>query len=78
MLVKYVKGKNGHLCGAVVAIDNGRTGWSACCPKDRFDKQRALSIATGCAVKGSNTKPPHFITPHLEAMKERSEKYFKF
>lgn len=77
MLVKYVKGDNGHLRGVVVALGREVIGWSACCPKDKFDKKLGLRIASGRAIKGSNTEPPHYIVEPLVDMAERANKYYK-
>jgi hypothetical protein len=37
---------------AVVACTNGMVGWSCCCSKDEFNKQRGKQIALERAVKG--------------------------
>ncbi len=65
MLVEYVKNKQGHRVGVVVAISKDRIGWSRCKTKpsrprpnnlrlpnggfDTFDKEMALKIAIGRA-----------------------------
>lgn len=85
MLVKYVRGKHGKFCGAVVADYDAdcrliKLGWSAVHPKDTFDKELAKRIAYGRAtvnrVQNFDDIPKH-IVPELRAMYTRASRYFK-
>lgn len=61
-LIKYVRDWSGNKVGCVVAVKNVFSGiifvgWSQCHPSDTFNKEKAIEIATGRAIKGSNKKP---------------------
>lgn len=61
-LIKYVRDWSGNKVGCVVAVKNVFSGivfigWSQCHPSDTFDKEKAVEIAIGRAIKGSNKKP---------------------
>ena len=58
----FTKGKP---IGCVVAISPTQIGYSFCCPKDQFCKQRGRSIAVGRAEKGTVTKVPSRIVDCL-------------
>lgn len=76
MLIEYVR-QNGRAVGVVVAVEKGATGWSKCCKRDVFNKERGLQIARGRALAGSNTKPPTIIIPYLNKMQDRAMRYYK-
>jgi hypothetical protein len=43
--------------GCVVLLEDGRIGWSQCCPKDQFSKTKAKEIAYARALKDDITLP---------------------
>jgi hypothetical protein len=65
-IVQYIRDGRGQRIGAVVAVSNEtegfHVGWSVCNKKDRFDKHRALQIATGRAEVGTtHTQPVRMV-----------------
>lgn len=87
-LITYVKNKRGEKIGLILATSffaspndsdqkEVRLGWSMCCKKDRFDKERALQIARGRVVAGTDKNVPHTLKPEFFKMVKRSERYFK-
>lgn len=61
-LVKYVRDWKGDKVGCVVAVKNifDSTifiGWSQCHPNDVFNKDKAIEIAVGRALRGSSKMP---------------------
>lgn len=76
MLIEYVR-QNGRAIGVVVATERNAIGWSKCCKRDVFNKERGLLIATGRANMGSKAKPPAAIKPYIEKMKDRAMRYYK-
>ena len=63
--------------GAIVAIGRNQVGWSLCAPQDKFNKEKALMIATARAGAGSTAHIPHTIKGVYDRMLTRSERYFK-
>lgn len=60
MLLKYVRDYNGNKVGCVVAVKQYvgySLGWSQCCGRDTFNKERAIKIAVGRANIGTNARP---------------------
>ena len=50
--IRYVrKHPAGAPIGCVVLLEDGRIGWSQCCPKDQFSKKKAKNIAIARALK---------------------------
>lgn len=50
--IRYVrKNPGGTPVGCVVLLEDGRIGWSQCCPKDQFSKKKAKDIAIARALK---------------------------
>lgn len=43
--------------GCVVLLEDGRIGWSQCCPKDQFSKTKAKEIAIARALKDNILLP---------------------
>ena len=80
MLIQYVK-HNGEYVGTVVALDKDQIGWSQCCPRDKFNKNRGVTIAAGRALVGTKKTPANTtglaIHRTIVKMSERAEKYFK-
>lgn len=84
MLTQFVRDRNDQPRGMVVAtvIDGSiRFGWSYTNTKagDRFNKQKAIVIATGRAEKGwgQKVKTPHRVNKALSQIAERSVRYYK-
>ena len=84
MLMQFVRDRDDQPRGMVVStvIDGSvRFGWSYTNTKagDRFNKQKAIVIATGRAEKGwgSKVKTPHRVTKALNQIVERSIRYYK-
>ena len=71
MLIRYVRNDNHQKIGVVVAIGNGKIGWSSCyqgddwdeqAPEaDKFDRVLGLRIALGRAIKGSRRRIPDVL-----------------
>jgi hypothetical protein len=81
ILVEYVR-FNGKKVGVVVATNKHEIGWSQCSKKDKFDKKRGLEIAIGRARIGTSTNPAKIknkdiVTPIIDKMTDRAERYFK-
>ncbi len=83
-LKQFVRDRKGDPRGMVIAtvIDNTvRFGWSYTNTKagDRFNKQKAIVIATGRAEKGwgQKVKTPHRVNKALRQIAERSVRYYK-
>jgi hypothetical protein len=87
MLITYVRDKNGHKIGAVVALvkdDTIRVGWSKCNKQDKFNKQMALMIASVRAKRatidlpyGTKNAIPFCVRETFDSMTHRAKKYFK-
>jgi hypothetical protein len=81
-LVQYVR-KNGNLIGAVVGVkidsQSFGVGWSQCNINkgDIFDKNRALIIARGRAIKGTSSSMPINVREIYSHMVERCNRYFQ-
>ena len=84
-LIEYIKNRKGNRIGVVVASvgphegqDQIVIGWSLCkVSKDKFDQDRALTIARGRAKTGTSANIPQTVMPYFNHMLERSAKYFK-
>ena len=83
-LKQLVRDRNGQPRGYVVATvinDSIRVGWSYTNTKagDRFNKKKAIIIATGRAEKGwgQKVKTPHQVIKSLNQIVERSIRYYK-
>ena len=58
MRIKYVrKHPQGQPIGCVVLLEDGRIGWSQCCPKDQFSKEKGKAIAIRRALMDDVTLP---------------------
>ena len=78
--------ESGKKIGVVVSIDKDVLGWSLCNKKDKFDKDRGLSIALGRAALASEMslaeriayyeQVPQSLMYEFKEMEERSRKYF--
>ena len=93
ILVSYVRDDKRQKIGVVIALSPLMVGWSQCCFKDQFSKERGILIAKGRAkvCNDVKTKPalvkqiqPNMRTIRvdlvgqaIEKMKERAERYFK-
>ena len=82
MLVEFVRDKNGHRVGVVVAVGSETVGWSAYNTKvermvgNKFDRKRAIDIAMGRANIGSDVRIPRHIQPIVDRMMDRSARYY--
>jgi len=83
-IFKYITGKHGQRIGVILGcVKNNEKvfniGWSLRDRKDpvRFDNDKALKIAFGRAVKGSNVPLPHSIEIEYLRFSDRCFKYFK-
>ena len=79
MIYEYVRDRNGHPLGVVVALGKKDVGWSLCNKKDKFDKEFGLMIAKGRAIK-TKTKHkfiPKTVLPYIHKMEDRAKRYFK-
>ena len=87
MLIQYVRDKNNHRVGVVVAekpslVDKGDgIGWSKCHSRlDKFDKKMGIKIAYGRAISGKQYKEtiiPHDVQQVIKKMKKRAKSYYK-
>lgn len=88
MLIKYIRNYYGEKIGAIVSPMRGRVGVSMCNPKDRFDKELAVSLAAGRAItseRGSFYVPMrrdrddlvYLLKFEIEHMGNRSMKYYQ-
>jgi len=85
VITQYIyRNRNGNRAkaGLLVAFNNGnkdtvKFGYSVCAKSDKFDKDKAWSIAMGRAEKGSGNAYPPSIAKDVRAFKGRVEKYFK-
>lgn len=78
VLIQYKRRKNGHPMGVVVAIDANKIGWSMCHKDDKWDREKALHIATSRAISSTSlTKVPHTMRELVNKMTEKSKIYFK-
>jgi len=78
MLVKYVrKGAQRKRVGVVVAIGNGKVGWSLCNKLDAFDKDQALSMAKTRAENGKVNPVPQSVAVIYAEMVERADRFYK-
>jgi hypothetical protein len=79
MIYEYVRDRNGHPLGVVVALGKKEVGWSLCNKKDRFDRDFALKIASGRAMHSNikRNKIPKKILPTLDKMEDRAKRYYK-
>ena len=78
-LVKYVKkGIHNKKVGVVVATGKYNIGYSLCNKLDKFNKERALEIATGRAkVHDFQGEVPDSIKDTFFEMQDRASHYFK-
>lgn len=85
-LVQYVRDRNGHPVGAVVAVSADQIGWSLMNKLDRWDREKALMIARGRAIATTSEgyfRPsvdggvPHSIFATFENMCDRAMRYYK-
>ena len=92
-LVQYVRDRNGHPVGAVVALSANQIGWSLTNKLDRWDREKALMIARRRAVATNKTGGfrdsvllpgadgkggvPHTVQRTFEEMCNRAMRYFK-
>lgn len=89
-LVQYVRDRNGHPVGAVVAISVNQIGWSLTNKLDRWDREKALMIARRRAVATTKSGGyrdsvllngkggvPHSVKCVFEEMCNRAWRYFK-
>lgn len=79
-LIEYIKNRNGQRIGVVIAkADQNeiQMGWSLCKKGDKFDSERALTIAHGRAINGSVIPLPQTVSPYYLRMAPRAQKYFK-
>jgi hypothetical protein len=81
-VIRYVRNKQRIPYGALVAVkteDGFSIGYSLCCKKDKFFKQRALNIAIARAFLASseNSNYPHDIRKLLPDFIARCTKYYK-
>lgn len=78
-LIQYVR-KNGLPVGVVVAtMDRKKTlkmGWSLCCKRDRWNRNKAKLIALNRAWRGSDVKIPDSVMPTFDELHERATRYF--
>lgn len=69
--------------GMVVATGRNQVGWSLCCPRDKFNKERAKEIAINRADFYGTDKQclmenvPFSILDEIRKMYDRSERYYK-
>jgi len=56
----------GFPIGCIVALSPTQIGWSICCPKDQFIKERGKAIAIGRAEKNHHSKIPHRIVDFID------------
>lgn len=78
MLLEYVRDKQGHPIGVVVATGANRIGWSKVNGKlDKFDKNLGIKIAKGRAASGTVTRTPSEVKPYFKKMYYRAQRYFK-
>lgn len=76
-IYSWVRNSKGHKVGVVLASGRSQIGWSLCCKKDKFDKQKALELALVRATENSKEEVPHTIKTSYEKMVKRSKAYFK-
>lgn len=50
-IIQYVRDENRKPYGAVVAIAPGQVGWSLCNPKDKWNRKKAIDMATARAFR---------------------------
>jgi len=77
ILMKYGR-KYGRSYGVVVATNRDEIGWSLCQKRDYFDKEVGKEIALKRAREKSQEKVPYDIIKHVEEMRNRAERYFKW
>ncbi len=75
ILIKYKRNDHGHPVGVAVAIGDGEVGCSLCNKKDKWNREKALMIATRRAEAGSKSIPDSMYLDYYE-MYERSFRYF--
>lgn len=82
----YIKVKPRRHIGVFTSIGAGIVGWSLCCSRDRFDKERGIHIALSRAVDAAELSPeervlyyenvPNSIRGQFEDMLDRSFNYY--
>lgn len=77
MLIEYVRNKNRHPIGVVVAVGKNKIGWSKCNKQDKWDRNLGIQIAKNRAEKGYRTSVPHEVKPKIDHMKKRAHKYYR-
>jgi len=79
-LIKYVRNKNGHPRGVLVAISKNCIGFSLCSKRDKFNKEAGKKIALIRAhsekAQDRMSVPASIYKEYLD-MVDRSVRYFK-
>jgi hypothetical protein len=78
---EWVHGEH-NLIGMLLAYKNEETnavviGWSKCCKRDQFSKDKAEFIAFNRILNGSHAALPFAIEPLMENFILRCQKYFR-
>jgi len=74
-LVRYIRDDRRQPVGVLVATSEG-IGWSVAAPRDRFDRQLGVHIATERIVTGTNARVPDFAFAAMGHFIADSERYF--
>ena len=82
VITEYILDKNGQRRGALLGCrlpsDQYYTfGWSLCCKKDSFFKNKAIGIAFLRAINGSTASLPWPVLAKHALFLERCDRYFK-
>jgi hypothetical protein len=83
--IQYFRNRKNNKVGCFVGVadeKNFTVGWSLCCPRDNYNKELGVELATGRACKtlltGENHhKLPHSMKEQFSIAKIRFAKYFK-
>ena len=81
MIKKYIRNKKGNPRGVLIAfwdpeLKFARIGWSLCCKRDTFTKERAMDIAINRCYHWKR-EIPHSIAAEFKEFEQRCEKYFQ-
>jgi len=80
-IAKFLRNKDRSPCGLVVATKSksGQVtmGWSFTSKADKFDRERAWSIALTRVETGSSASVPRAMLPIMIEVGERAARYFK-